>query len=183
MVLLMRSRRWLPILIPFCAAWLVACVERTWEVRTYSLGQKVKLGNLTYLGIDTQWLPAFGEGATARAAQNRFLLVRLSVTNSGNTEAAVPNFGVEDTSGRRFPELRDGDGVPDWIGALRTLAPADTLVGNAAFDVPTGHYTLHMLDEDSQHEARLDLPLNFQSGPIEAPGLDLRTAPAPAQKR
>jgi hypothetical protein len=178
----MRLHRWLLILVPLCAAWLAACVERASEVRTYTLGQKATLGNLTYLGLETQWLPAFGEGPAARAAQNRFLLVRLSVSNGGNSEAAVPNFSVEDNTGRRFPELSDGAGVPDWIGALRTLAPADTLVGNAVFDVPTGHYTLHILDEDSQHEARLDLPLNFRNGAAEAPDLDLRNGPAPAKK-
>jgi len=94
----------------------------------------------------------------------------------------VAQFNVEDSTGRHFPELTDGAGVPDWIGALRTLAPADTLVGNAVFDVPTGHYTLHILDEDSQHEARLDLPLNFQNGSVEGPGVDLRTGPAPVKK-
>jgi len=182
MVLLMRHHGWLFIAVPLCAACLAACVERPPEVRTYALGQKATLGNLTYLGIETQWHPAFGEGPAARAAQNQFLLVRLSVTNGGSSEAAVPNFSVEDNTGRRFPELSDGAGVPDWIGALRTLAPADTLVGNAVFDVPTGHYTLHILDEDSQHEARLDLPLNFRNGAVEEPDLDLRNGPAPAKK-
>jgi len=184
MVLLMRHHGWLLLLIPLCSACLVSCGERPSEVRTYTLGQKVQLGSLTYLGLETQWLPAFGEGPTARAAQNQFLLVRLSVTNGGNSDAAVPNFSVEDSTGRRFPEVRDGDGVPDWIGALRTLAPADTLVGNAVFDVATGHYTLHILDEDSQHEARIDLPLSFQPAPMDAPGnLDLRTGPPPDKKK
>src|ERR1035438_7736262 len=42
--------------------------------------------------------------------------------------------------------------------------------------------TLHILDEDSQHEARLDLPLNFQNGSVEGPGVDLRTGPAPVKQ-
>lgn len=184
MVLPMRLHGWPLILVPFCAAWLTSCVERAPEVRTYTLGQKATLGHLIYLALETQWLPAFGEGPAARAAQNQFLLVRLSVTNGGSADAAVPNFSVEDGTGRRFPELTDGSGVPDWIGALRTLAPADTIIGNAVFDVPTSHYTLHVLDEDSQHEARIDLPLNFQNGPLETPGLDLlKTAPVPATKK
>jgi hypothetical protein len=178
----MRFQRFLLLLVPLCAVWLASCGERAWEVHTYSLGQKVQLGNLTYLGIETRWLPAFGDGPAARAAQNQFLLVRLSVTNGGNSDAAVPNFIVEDSTGHRFPELTDGSGVQDWVGALRTLAPADTLVGNAAFDVPTGHYTMHILDEDNRHEALIDLPLDFQAAPVEAPGLDLRTEPAPAKK-
>jgi len=182
MVLLMRPHPRLIILIPLCAVWLASCADHAWEVRTYPLGEKVNLGHLTYLGIETQWFPVFGEGPSTRAPQNRFLVVRVSITNGGTSDAAVPNFIVEDNSGHRFAELTDGSGVQDWIGALRTLAPADTLVGNAVFDVPTGHYTLHILDEDSQHEALLDLPLNFQHGPLDSPSLDLRNGPAPGKK-
>jgi hypothetical protein len=167
------------ILIPLCAACLVSCVERPWEVRTYGLGQKVQLGNLTYLGIETQWSSAFGEGPGARAPQNQFLLVRLSVSNGGNADASVPNFSLEDSTGHRFAELSDGNGVPDWIGMLRTVAPNDTLVGNAAFDVATGPYKLHILDEDGKHEARIDLPLNFQNQSGDPAGLDL-LKPGPA---
>ncbi|MGD0046718.1 MAG: hypothetical protein ABSE42_06830 [Bryobacteraceae bacterium] len=179
----MRLHRWMLILVPFCAVWLASCVEHAWEVRTYSLGQKVAIGHLTYLGIVTQWLPAFGQGPGARAAQNQFLLVRLSVSNSGNSDVAVPNFSVEDSAGHRFPELSDGTGVPDWIGALRTLASNDTLVGNAAFDVAVGPYTLHILDEDGQHEARIELPLDFQNQSVEAPALELSPAPSQATKK
>jgi hypothetical protein len=182
MVLLMRRNPWLWLVIPLCAAWLASCGERAWEVRTYPLGQKVQLGSLTYLGIETEWYPQFGEGPTARTPQNQFLLVRLSVTNSGDADAAVPNFSLEDSAGRRYPEVSDGTGVQDWIGALRMLSPADTLVGNAVFDVPSGHYTLHVLDQDNKHEARLDLPFSFQETPVEAPGVDLRNTPPAAKK-
>jgi hypothetical protein len=175
----MRPNRLPPILIPLFVACLVSCVERPWEVRTYPLGQKIKIGNLTYLGIETQWSSAFGEGPGARAPQNQFLLVRLSVSNAGNSDAPVPNFSVEDSTGHRFAELSDGNGVQDWIGALRMLSPNDTLVGNAAFDVPTGHYTLHILDEDGEHEARIDLPLNFQNQSGDPSGMDL-LKPGPA---
>jgi hypothetical protein len=172
------------LLVPLCAAWLSSCVEHPWEVRTYPLGQKVTLGHLTYIAIDTEWYPTLGDGPGARAPLNQFLLVRMSVTNGGSTEAAAPNLSVEDSAGRRYPELNDGDRVTDWIGALRVLPPADTLSGNAVFDVPTGHYTLHILDENGQHEARIDLPLNFSTPPAEAPNLDLlKPAPeAPAKK-
>jgi hypothetical protein len=147
------------------------------------MGQKVTLGGLTYLGIDTQWFPSFGEGPGSRAAQNQFLLVRLSITNGGHADAALPSLSIEDTAGRRFPEQSDGEGVEEWIGMLRTLAPADTIAGNVLFDVPTGHYTLHIFDEDGQREARIDLPLNFQNGSTEGPAPDLRNAPPPARKK
>jgi len=147
------------------------------------MGQKVTIGHLTYNVIETQWHPEFGAGPAARAAENQFLLVRLSVTNGGAGDAAVPNLSVEDSRGRAFPELTDGNQVPDWIGALRTLAPADTLTGNAVFDVSAGHYSLDILDEDSQHPARIDLPLSIETEPVEAPGVDLlKTEPASGKK-
>lgn len=178
----MPRQLWLPIVVPLCAAVLASCVAPAWEVRTYPLGERVTIGHLTYVGVETQWYEEFGEGPGARVPRNQFLLVRLSVSNGGDAQAAVPNLSVEDSGGRRFPELSDGDGVPDWIGAVRTLAPTDTLGGNAVFDVPTGHYTLHILDENGRHEARIDLPLHLAPGPEEDPDLDLmKTPPAPAQ--
>ncbi|MGA2040361.1 MAG: DUF4352 domain-containing protein [Bryobacteraceae bacterium] len=179
----MRLHSWLFLLVGLCALCLTSCAEHAWEVRTYSMGQKVTLGGLTYLGIDTQWFPSFGEGPGSRAAQNQFLLVRLSITNGGHADAALPSLSIEDTAGRRFPEQSDGEGVEEWIGMLRTLAPADTIAGNVLFDVPTGHYTLHIFDEDGQREARIDLPLNFQNGSTEGPAPDLRNAPPPARKK
>jgi hypothetical protein len=184
MVLLMRHRRWLLVLVPLCAAWFSSCADQAWEVRTYPLGQKVTIGHLTYAAIETQWYPALGDGPAARAAQNQFLLVRLSVANGGSTETAAPNLSVEDSTGHSFPELSDGEGVTDWIGTLHMLEPAGTLSGNAVFDVPAGHYTLRILDEDSQHEARIDLPLDFQSSPAEVLGLDpLKPAPPSLGKK
>jgi len=158
----MRHRFWRLLLVGLCAACLTSCVERDWEVRTYPLGEKVTLGHLTYVAIQTQWYPALGDGPAARTPRNQFLLVRMSVSNGGSAEAAVPNLSVEDSAGNRFRELNDGEGVPNWIGALRLLASADSLGGDALFDVPTGHYWLNILDEDGQHEARIDLPLNLQ---------------------
>jgi len=180
----MRRHRGLLISIPLCAAVLASCGERPAEVRTYQLGQRAAVGHLTYVAMETQWYAAFGEGPGARAPQNHFLLVRLSVTNGGGSEASVPSLSVDDGSGHRFEELNNGDQVPDWIGMLRTLAPADTLRGNIVFDVPTGNYTLHISNEDEKQEALVDLPLNLQREPLEVPGVDLlKPEPATPKKK
>jgi len=179
MVLPMRHHPLLKIAVPLCAALLVSCGQPAWEVHTYPMGAKVTIGRLTYNAIETQWYPAFGTGPAARAAENQFLLVRLSVANGGPEDVAVPNFTLDDGKGRQFAELSDGNQVPDWIGALRTLAPTDSMSGNAVFDVPAGHYTLHILDENGQHEACIDLPMNFQKELLEAPDVNLlKGAPA-----
>jgi Domain of unknown function (DUF4352) len=106
--------------------------------------------------------------------QNRFFLVRIAVTNSGGESIASPNLSVVDDSGNSYQELSDGQGVPQWIGYIRQIAPADTLQGNLVFDIPPRHYKLRVTDEDGQQAAMIDLPLEFTP---ETPDL------APAKKQ
>jgi hypothetical protein len=129
-------------------------------VQQYLMGDKVPVGHLTYTVFETQWATHFGDGVDARIPQNRYFLIRLSVVNGGSTEASVPNFSIEDDSGRSYPELSAGDGVPQWIGYLRSVKPADYIQGNAVFDAPPGHYKLKVIDSQ-QHAALIDIPLSF----------------------
>jgi hypothetical protein len=127
----------------------------------YNMGEKVPVGHLSYTVFETQWLTQLGDGATARVPQNRFFLIRLSAVNGGSADAAVPNLTIEDDKGHRYEELSNGDGVPQWIGFLRSAHPADSVQGNIVFDAPAAHYTLTMTDEDQSHAARVDIPLSF----------------------
>ncbi len=140
---------------------------------TYSLGEKVLVGRLTYTVFETQWLTHFGDGVDSRLPQNRFFLVRLSAVNGGSSEAMIPNFTIEDDQGHVYQELSDGTGVPQWIGYLRSAKPADFVQGNVVFDAPPAHYKLKLID-GQQHGAIVDIPLSFGA---ETP--DLLTAPMP----
>jgi hypothetical protein len=67
--------------------------------------------------------------------------------------------------------VSDGQGVPQWIGYIRQINPADTMQGNLVFDAPPRHYKLRVTDEEGQHEAMIDLPLEFsEETPNLAPG-------------
>jgi hypothetical protein len=131
------------------------------EARTYAMGDKAEVGPLIYTVFDTQWMPALKSGDKDRVPANRFFLVRLSVLNGGGGDTTVPPASLVDDSGQTYPELSDGEGVPEWLGYLRKIKPVDTERGNVAFDVAPKHYKLRISDDSEQHVAFVDLPLNF----------------------
>jgi len=148
---------------------LAGCGESSYPVRTYQMGEKVPLGHLIYTVFETQWLTQIGTGINARVPQNRFFLVRISAVNSSGQTLTVPNLYVEDDKGTQYQELSNGDGVPQWIGYIRSTPPAEASAGNLVFDCPPGHYKLHITDEDNNHAAWVDIPLSFTSETPDVP--------------
>ena len=143
--------------------------EKTYPVRTYNMGERVDLGHIVYIVFETQWLTHIGEGPDERIPQNRFFLVRMQATNSLGTDIIVPNFTIEDDNGKVYHELDNGEGVPQWIGFLRSVKPADSAQGNAVFDAPPRHYKLKIQDENSDRAAYIDIPLSFGAETPEMP--------------
>jgi hypothetical protein len=153
----------LPLAALIAACFTTACSlsEKSFPVRTYTLGERVDLGHLVYIAFETQWLTHIGEGPGARIPQNRFFLVRMSATNGLGTDVIVPNVSVQDDNGKIYPELSDGEGVPLWIGFLRNVKPAESAQGNLVFDAPPQHYRLKLADETGERIAYIDIPLSF----------------------
>jgi len=143
--------------------------EKPYLVHTYNMGERINLGHIVYQVFETQWLTHTGEGAEARIPENRFFLVRLSALNSSGADIIVPNFTIEDDAGKTYPELSSGDGVPQFIGSLRSVKPADTVTGNAVFDAPPKHYKLKIQDETGEKTAYVDIPLAFVSETPDVP--------------
>ena len=152
---------------------LGACGSETksYPVRTYNMGDKVSLGHIVYEVFETQWMTQMGEGAEARVPQHRFFLVRLSAANSTSGDITVPTFTIQDDSGATYTELSDGTGVPQWIGFLRSVKPAEAAQGNAVFDAPPRHYKLKITDEEGEKTALIDIPLNFTSETPDLPAI------------
>jgi hypothetical protein len=148
---------------------LASCGEKQSPLRTFDLGRRVTLGHLAYTVFDTQWLTQIGSGPSARVPQNRFFLVRLTAVNSASDATLVPNFSIEDDKGNSFEEVDKGDGVPQWIGFIRQAKPAESVDGNIVFDAPPRHYKLRLTDENGEHAALIDIPLNFASETPDAP--------------
>jgi len=148
-------------------------------VKVYDMGSRVEVGHLIYTVFETEWLPQIGAGDTARVPKNRFFLVRLSAVNSASEDLDVPNVSLVDDQGNTVDELQDGDQVPQWIGFVRKVKPADSISGNVVFDATPKHYRLRVVDEDDEKAAMVDIPLNFNADlPPAAPGApaDFRSA-------
>jgi hypothetical protein len=129
----------------------------------HRMGERVTVGGLTYNVFDTQWKAQLGEGTDVRIPKDRFFLVRLSAVNGGPAESMVPTMTLIDDSGQTYAELSAGDQVPNWIGFLRHVKPAETLQGNIVFDVPPKHYRLRLNDENGQKTEDVDIPLSFST--------------------
>ncbi len=139
------------------------------EPARYAMGDRVELGRLVYTVFETRWLPQIGEGPTARIPQNRFFLIRISVGSTGSGEILLPNLSIEDDQGNSYPELTDGEGVPQFIGMLHPVTAAQPVSGNLLFDAPPQHYRLRLWDQDNQHSGLVDIPLSFRSEAPDVP--------------
>jgi hypothetical protein len=153
-----------------CLAALTACSPGVApEARLHRMGQRVTVGSLVYNVFEDQWRAQLGQGADVRVPKDRFFVVRLSIVNGGSTDLMVPSLTLVDDAGQAYPELSNGDQVPEWTGYLRRVKPADTLQGNIVFDVPPKHYRLRVTDETSQKSRDIDIPLSFQSDTPDMP--------------
>ena len=173
-----RTRHYLLFAVP--ALFLNSCggsLQKTAKV--YEMGTRVEAGHLIYTVFETEWLPQIGAGDTARVPKNRFFLVRLSAINSGSEELDVPNVTLVDDRGGTVEELSDGTDVPQWIGIVRRVKPADSLAGNVVFDAEPKHYRLRVRDENNEQSLLIDIPLNFNA---DAPPGPLPAGDAPAKK-
>src|SRR5436190_498825 len=80
--------------------------------------------------------------------------------------------GDSDDKGNTFPEVGDAtitSAVPQYIGYLRRVKPAENAQGHALFDAPPRHYKLKILDEDRERTAYVDIPLSFSSESPDVP--------------
>ena len=144
------------------------------EEPVHRMGELTAVGPVIYNVLETQWLGQLGFGATQALPNRRFLVVRLTMTNSGNSQVAIPLLSLEDAQGNSYMELSEVSGVAGWLGLLRVLEPAATLTGTIVFDVPSSDYTLRVTDGgdlESEKTALIEIPLTLESAPMaEAPG-------------
>jgi len=161
---------------------LTGCTRRSGggAAQVFAMGERVQVGPLIYLVQDLEWRDQLGEGLQAQMPRHRFLLVRLSVTNSGIREADIPPLSLVGSDGRTYPELERVNGLPEWLGYLRMIQPAATEHGRVVFDVPAGAYRLRvvgLLEDDNETEAFVQLP--YQGMP--SPQLPLAGPGAPSR--
>lgn len=165
---------------------LVSCSspEPKRVVKVFQSGDKATVHDLTYNIIDTMIQPKLGE----RNPENRFYLIQMAVSNGGNQPVNVPAMSLVDDTGKSYPELADGTGVPNWLGVVRKVDPVNTEKGMVAFDAPAQHYKLRLTDDTDDMDVFVDLPLSFAHESmndinVPPPALPDAPAPAPAPKK
>lgn len=129
----------------------------------------MQLGSLAYNVYDSQWMTQLGEQPAPRIPDQRFFLVRVSVSNSGTSDLIVPPMTITDENGASFSELSSGDQVPQWLGLLRHVKPGESLQGNVVFDCPPRRYKLSIHDETEERAALVDIPLTFTAETPQVP--------------
>lgn len=161
------------LLVVSALACLAGCAKSTGGPRILPMGERAEVGSLVYNVLESEWFGQLGHGDIARKPKDQYLLLRLNVTNSGSTEAEIPPVVLIDSSGQTHKEEMNGEGVPDWLGMLRKVQPAETQTGRVVFDVPRADYQLRVTDDAFHPEdvkvALIQIPLRFESGTADLP--------------
>ena len=139
------------------------------NISAFPIGQRVEVGKLIYRVLEAEWKAEIPGAKTP--PKNRFLQLRLAITNSANQEISVPFLRLIDAHGQERLEFSDIETNARWLGSLRRLQPALTEDGLIYFDVPVGAYKLEVVDNsDSENEkaAFVDIPASLAPPPVSA---------------
>jgi hypothetical protein len=153
----------------FATALQTGCIKPAPPVNVYRLGEKVRVGPLTYNVLEANWRAQISDAGASRIPSHRFLVVHLTVTNSGAEETTAPALTVVDQAKKAFDEYMDGQGIPNWLGMIRKMKPAETLDGSILFDVDPKSYKLKLDDGSGGPQAMVELPLQFEAGQSSVP--------------
>lgn len=157
-----------------CAALLLSgCAQQQPARIEFSMGERVPIGQMTYSVVESAWRTQLGESFRVRTPAQRFLLIKISVTNGTGKDVAIPLLTLEGTNGQTYRELENGEGVDNWFGLLRTISPGETQQGNIVFDAPLTSYKLRIpdvADPGLEKYATVQIPLRLDPDlPIQSP--------------
>jgi hypothetical protein len=145
---------------------LAGCQKGDSQQTNFQMGDRVIVKPMLYNVVQTVWRTQLGSLFKVRVPDHRYLLISLSATNNGGSPVAVPFLTLEGSNREEFHELQNGDGVDDWFGLLREIAPGETRVGNLVFDVPLATYRLRLTNGGEPGSEKLvwvDIPLRIDT--------------------
>jgi hypothetical protein len=150
-----------------------ACQKAPVTATQFAMGERVPIGQMTYSVVESEWKTQLGESFKVRSPENRFLLIKLSVTNGTGQDVSIPLLTLEASNGQTYRELSDGQGVVNWFGLLRTISPGQTQQGAILFDVPLSSFKLRVPDISDpglERYVTIQIPLRLDSDiPIPSP--------------
>ena len=145
---------------------LAGCGETvSTDTFVYKMGDKVPIGTMVYTVLEAEWRSELrGEDGLPQTPQNRFLLLKVSMTNGGGAQVTIPLLTLENAKKDSIMEVSAVKHLPNWLGLVRMVQPAQTDTGTIVFDVPTASYRLRATDgkETGTETTRLiEIPLSM----------------------
>jgi uncharacterized protein DUF4352 len=160
-------------LVGSAALALSGCSKTQTTRSEFAMGERAPVGQMTYSVVESAWKTQLGESFQTRSPENRFLLLKLSVTNGTGQDVSIPFLTLEGTNGQTYREISKGDGVDNWFGVLRTISPGQTQQGNILFDVPLSSYKLRIpdvADPGLERYVVVNIPLQLDTElPLQSP--------------
>ena len=151
---------------------LTACpdAKSAAESRVYQMGERVDVGGVVYTVLESEWRANLGEGPDEVIPKNRFLVLRVTITNGTGTQANLPFLTVESVKQEASMEIDNAKALPGWMGLIRIVQPAQTEEGKLVFDVAPGAYKLRVSSGsgDSEVTRLVEVPYNPTDLPIKA---------------
>jgi hypothetical protein len=133
-------------------------------IGTFRMGETVQAGPIVYTVLESEWKTALADGS--RVPANRFLLLRVSIANSGGQPVSVPGFELRGPGDKAYTEVTQGvESVTDWLGMLRSIPPGGKQQGWVVFDVPMAAYTMVATDDGevgSEKHALIEIPVHLE---------------------
>jgi hypothetical protein len=153
-----------PAVLTLCALVLTGCSKTDSSlIGTFRTGERVQVGPVIYQVLESDWRNELGPGG--RAPKDRFLFVRLSITNSSASPVSIPGLTIE-ASGKSYDEVTDGmDKVDNWLGLLRNVQGSQTAQGWIVFEAPMAAYKLVVTDGGevgAEKHAHIEIPVHLE---------------------
>lgn len=168
-----------------CAAAILAlsgsagCAKKPSAPKVVEMGSAAAAGGLSYTVTHVEWAEQLVGADAVRTPTARFLMVTVTVANKGNAEAGIPLAALLDKSGKEYLELDKGEGVPQWMGLLRSVNGGAAVTGTLLFDVPPASYQLRVSsggDVEKEEMALVNLPYKVEAPAPASPAMGIPEA-------
>src|SRR5260221_12013067 len=122
----MTQKLWWCAVLCSSVLFFTACQKAQVTGTQFAMGERVPVGQMTYSVVESEWKTQLGESFKVRSPENRFLLLKLSVTNGTGQDVSIPLLTLEASNGQTYRELSNGEVVVNWFGLLMTIIPGAT---------------------------------------------------------
>jgi hypothetical protein len=126
------------------------------NLKIYPLDTTIQTGKTLYMAHGVVWQKSISEGGEGSVANNKYMVVGLTVKNDDGIPRLLPPFILSDETGTEYSESNGRINLSGKQLSLDALGPGMQRSGILLFDVPPGHpYRLKVADAAGSSEAAL----------------------------